>query len=150
VYSPAFSPDGRLVAVGTTSGDIVLADTHTGRVQRRWQAAPGAVKYLTFTPDGRFILSGAVDGKASLWSVDTPATANAVIDIAHSPTDISVVVLHDGIVTIQRGGPTLLWDINADKLLAQACAIAGRNLSQDEWTQLMPNRPYQRTCPEQA
>jgi WD40 repeat protein len=150
VYSPAFSPDGRLVAVGTTSGDIVLADTHTGLVQRRWQAAPGAVKYLTFTPDGRFILSGAVDGKASLWSVDTPATANAVIDIAHSPTDISVVVLHDGIVTIQRGGPTLLWDINADKLLAQACAIAGRNLSQDEWTQLMPNRPYQRTCPEQA
>jgi hypothetical protein len=48
------------------------------------------------------------------------------------------------------GGQALLLDINADSLLAHACAVAGRNLTPDEWTQLMPSRPYQRTCPDQA
>jgi WD40 repeat protein len=149
LYSPTFSPDGRLVAVGTWGGDIAVADTRTGLVQRRWQAAPFPVKHVTFTPDGRFILSGA-DGKAAIWSVDTPSTTSAVIDIAHGPADVSVVVLRDGIATIYPGGPSLLWDINADNLLAHACAIAGRNLTKDEWRKIMPNRPYQRTCTDQA
>ncbi len=149
LYSPAFSPDGRLVAVGAWTGDIVVADTRTGLVKRRWQAAPFPVKHLTFTPDGRFILSGA-HGKAAIWSIDTPSTTNAVLDLAHGSQDVSVVVLRDGIVTIYPGGPSLLWDINADNLLAHACAIAGRNLTQDEWSQILPNRPYQRTCEQQA
>jgi WD40 repeat protein len=150
LYCPAFSPDGRLIAVGTSGGDIALADARTRLVQRRWQAASGPVKYLTFTPNGRFIVSGARDGKASLWSVDSPSTTNAVIDIAHSQRDVSAVVLHDGIVTTYPGGPSLLWYINADNLLAHACDVAGRNLMQDERSQIMPNRLYQRTSPEQA
>jgi len=105
---------------------------------------------VTFTPDGRFIIAGASDDKATLWSVDTPSTTHAVIDIAHGPTDGSIVAADNGIVTLPAGGQALPWNINADNLLAHACAVAGRNLTKDELSQIVPDPPYERTCPDQA
>jgi WD40 repeat protein/DNA-binding SARP family transcriptional activator len=147
---PAFSPDGRLIAVASFTGELAVADTRTGLVRQSWLVAPGPIYSVTFTPDGRFLVSGAFDGKASFWSVDTPTTANAVIDVAHGDRIVSVVVLQNAVVTIDPKGPSLQWDINADNLLAHACAIAGRNLTDTEWKEIMPDRPYQRTCPDQT
>lgn len=40
------------------------------------------------------------------------------------------------------------WNIAAERLLDQACTVAGRNLSRQEWDQVLPDRRYQRTCTE--
>ena len=41
---PAFSPDGRLVALGTFQGEIAIAEVRTGQLRRRWLAAAGPTR----------------------------------------------------------------------------------------------------------
>jgi WD40 repeat protein len=40
-----------------------------------------------------------------------------------------------------------LWDIKVESLVTEACRIANRNLSQDEWSRFVgPEFDYVRTC----
>jgi hypothetical protein len=41
----------------------------------------------------------------------------------------------------------LLWDLQFDDWLGAGCGLVNRNLSMTEWEQLLPGRPYERTCP---
>ncbi|MEU4295300.1 hypothetical protein AB0E63_44370 [Kribbella sp. NPDC026596] len=44
-------------------------------------------------------------------------------------------------------GKVYRWDTRIDRTIAHACAMAGRNLSADEWSQAFGDRPYEKTCP---
>jgi hypothetical protein len=39
------------------------------------------------------------------------------------------------------------WDTLPDHWIDVACDIAGRNLTEAEWTETFPDRPYHQTCP---
>ena len=48
-------------------------------------------------------------------------------------------------------GTVTFWDVSKDPRelwKEQACSIAGRNLTQDEWQQHLGDRPYEKTCPQ--
>ena len=45
-----------------------------------------------------------------------------------------------------RGGVTL-WNLGSDALLAGACRLAGRNLSDAEWRRYLGSEPYRALCP---
>ena len=66
----ALRPDGRLLAIGQTDGDIELFDIRT---QRRRDLSlighEGAVRALEFDGTGRSLVSGGVDGTVRLWSL---------------------------------------------------------------------------------
>jgi WD40 repeat protein len=66
----AVSPDGRTLAWGGMKRDpsIFLLDVATGR-QRRLVGHDDRVLSLTFSPDGRALLSGSDDGTAILWDL---------------------------------------------------------------------------------
>jgi WD40 repeat protein/uncharacterized caspase-like protein len=65
-----YSPDGRLVA--TDDGeDIVIWDSSTGQQVKRLVGHLRYINSIAFSPDGRFILSGAEDGTARIWEVST-------------------------------------------------------------------------------
>ena len=38
------------------------------------------------------------------------------------------------------------WPTDTRTLKRSACQIAGRDLTREEWNQLLPNRPYRRVC----
>jgi signal transduction histidine kinase len=68
VFNHVWSPDGRLLAVGTENGDIYLwspdEDTH--------KILPGHSEpplRLAFSPDGKLLASGSRDGTSRLWDV---------------------------------------------------------------------------------
>jgi hypothetical protein len=44
-------------------------------------------------------------------------------------------------------GELFEWDTRGDAWEAEACAVAGRNLTRSEWAELLPRRPYRSTCP---
>jgi hypothetical protein len=39
-----------------------------------------------------------------------------------------------------------LWDVDPASWLKRACAVAGRPLTQQEWREFLPGRPYQPSC----
>jgi WD40 repeat protein/class 3 adenylate cyclase len=66
-WSLATSPDGRTIAVGSSTGLVNLWDAETLRRVQSFQGVPGVVADLRFSPDGRSLLVAG----------DTPAPGRA-------------------------------------------------------------------------
>jgi WD40 repeat protein len=65
----AFSPDGRLLAAGSTANRIMIWHAATGRVYRTLSGHESRVASLAFTPDGGRLISGSDDTTALIWDV---------------------------------------------------------------------------------
>jgi len=39
------------------------------------------------------------------------------------------------------------WEVDFDGWASRSCRIANRNLTQQEWSTYLGNRPYRKTCP---
>jgi WD40 repeat protein/transcriptional regulator with XRE-family HTH domain len=149
VTSVAFSPNGTLLASGSSDTTVRLWHVAT----RTPDGPPlrghvDLVDSVAFSPDGTLLASGGDDRTIRLWDVASgqalglPLTGHtaAVDSIAFSPTG-----------TLLASGSTdhtvRLWSVDPTSWRAQACAIANRNLTPQEWRQYFGDQPYHATCP---
>jgi WD40 repeat protein len=51
------------------------------------------------------------------------------------------------LATAGEDGKVRLWHLAPDDLAADTCARLTRNLSCDEWGEILPDKPYRKTCP---
>jgi WD40 repeat protein len=65
----AFSPDGKILAAGSSDGSITLWDSASGDLLRSIPAHARAVTALEFSPDGHWLASGSLDASVRLWEV---------------------------------------------------------------------------------
>ena len=144
--SIAFSPDGRLLAAGTEDGKVVLWDSTSGSpVGAPVEVATGAVEAISFSPGGRLFVASSADGKATLWD---PRTHKRLAD-AFPEEEGSVPAAQftaRGDVVIENVRNTSRWPMDPRAWARFACRVAGRDLTRDEWTDLLPGRPYRGVC----
>jgi WD40 repeat protein len=144
-----FSPDGSLLAAGGTDGLVTLIDP----VGQRTVGAPlrgvdGPVVSQSFSPDGSHLVTSSTDGTVQLW--DVAARERVARVTPGEPRHEVFAWFEDGGRTIvaadERGG---IWSIpsDPDEWQRRACEIAGRNLTREEWAELLPDQPYRKTCP---
>ena len=67
VSSASVSPDGRALALGTSSGDVSLVDLASGAITRSWHALDGVVVALRFRPGDGFLAVLGTDRIARVW-----------------------------------------------------------------------------------
>jgi protein kinase-like protein/WD40 domain-containing protein len=101
----AFSPDGKLLAVGDTDGSIYLWDTASYTLAAKLTAPGrrGPVNSLTFSRDGRLLAEADGNGNAYLWHTATDRLAGTFIGtnqaqvwgVAFSP-DGQMLAIADG------------------------------------------------------
>jgi RNA polymerase sigma factor (sigma-70 family) len=107
-YSLALAPGGRLAALNTRSG-IVLYDLEAGREYATLPGPEGYVQFFTFTPDGRFVVSGSFDRTVRVWEVASGKEALCLR--GHRRGVAAVAVSADGrLVASSPGRPRLLID----------------------------------------
>jgi WD40 repeat protein len=65
----AFSPDGKLLALGAKDGAVRLWDLAAGKERHTFAPSAGAVRAVAFAPDGKSLASVHEDGSAFVWDV---------------------------------------------------------------------------------
>lgn len=115
-----FSADGRRLAVGLSSGDVLILDRDSGRVQSFAAHSNGSSGHrgttsLDFSRDGRFLATGGDDKLVRIWDMD----AKHIRDLAgHTAYVEDVAFSADSKVILSRGmdQTTRLWSVAGDRL----------------------------------
>ena len=161
VLGVAFDRSGRLVAGGGATGPV-----RVWRVDDQQPAFPplsghtGPVTGVAFDPAGSFLATSSAFGGTRLWDPATGlAYGDELVGSARPLTgtiDLPFLGLRsafspDGkrlaVPGVNERG--MLWDVDPAVWRERACAIAGRNLSREEWGLYLPSgTPYRATCSE--
>jgi WD40 repeat protein len=142
----AFSPDGKRLVSGGDDEMAILHDVESGQTVAKFGPHDGPVDRLVFIGNGEALVSGDAKGERQVWDLlkgsqlaRLRAAGGTVSSVDISPGGRRVAVLHEDQTVSLRN-----WD--SESMLADACAIANRNLDCAEWRQFMSGVPYRKTC----
>jgi hypothetical protein len=139
VRGVAFSPDGRLIATGSSDGSAVVCDTATGsrrfKIRANWSAAQ--LQDLAFSPDGRLLVTASEDATAQVWDaasrrrLHTLSHDGVVYDLAFSPDGLLATASFDGTARVWEvaGGRQLLRQTHSREVYGVAFSRDGRLLA---------------------
>jgi WD40 repeat protein len=141
VSSLAFSTDSHLLAVGDESGSIQLHDLRANE-QVNLSGQDSAVYSLSFSPDGKSLVSGSDDATARVWTLTY--TADGILDrgesrswlegqhisgvrgVGYSPSGGLFYSFSSGTSGVRTDNRVNLWDAVSDTLRATLPLGQGR------------------------
>jgi len=113
IWSVAFSPDGKLLAIGLFGGIVELWDLTSATIalRGRFKVHSNGVWDVAFSPDGKMLASGSYDGTVGLWDLTTAALHSLLR--GHSSGVWSVAFSLDGklLASGSHDGTVRLWDL---------------------------------------
>jgi WD40 repeat protein len=143
----ALSRDSEIMVAGTNDGHVIFYGAHTGRPRGPATKVAGAtIAQLAISPDGRLLAASAQDATATVWDIRSrtrigdpfPHAKGLIPQVAFEP---------GGRLLITEFGDALEWPLDRPTLQRFACQVAGRDLTREEWADILPNRPYRPVCP---
>jgi WD40 repeat protein/DNA-binding SARP family transcriptional activator len=147
--SLAFAPNGTL-ATGTETGVVQLWNPSTGDpIGHAVLAAAAPVASIAFDRSGqRFATAGGPEGGLKLWFTSSLQQDGATLD-PEQGTSGNAQFTPNGqlLLAVNANGQGSLWPITLAALENQACTVAGRNLTHNEWSQFITGYEYSQVCP---
>src|SRR5262249_21347341 len=147
IFTLRFSPDGKTIAAGDSSGAGDFWDAVTGK-----QGGPtlggqnGDTISVSFEPHERRLLTTSSDGKPRLWAL----TSGKLIGdpLPGSSADGWGTFYPDGkhVIAVFASGTGVVWNVDPTAWAAHACRVANRNLTRAEWHDFVPGRAYRAVC----
>lgn len=150
VNDVAFSPDGALLASSSEDSTIKLWNPATGQQVGETVRHDNSAHRLAFSPDGAHLASTSFDESVRLWDVATQKQIGSPL-YGHDSAVEGLAISPDGRFVASGGqnGTIFIWDITVDSWRAAACHRANRNLTPEEWEQLIGSDiPFQAVCPK--
>ncbi|HEY3833159.1 MAG TPA: TIR domain-containing protein [Acidimicrobiia bacterium] len=147
--SIAFTPNGRLLAVGLEDGRVLLVDPTTATVSASIIANHGNVDMLAFNSSGTALAIGGSDATVTLWDLAArqpigPPLAfpgsSAIVGLAFSPASEQLFAAADN-------GASVRYDLDTGVQIDRLCSVIGRNLTPAERVAYLGNAAAGRqTC----
>ncbi len=143
----AYSPDSRILAVGTEDGRVLLWNARTPEAEGpALRVSTGNVAGISFSPDGTVMAIASRDGSTTLWDVHSGAQIGS--SFPARPNVITIPVFeHDGRLLIEYLSDAAQWPMDVASWERFACQVAGRDMTPAEFHQILPDRPYVHVCP---
>jgi WD40 repeat protein/DNA-binding SARP family transcriptional activator len=132
VYSVAFSPDGKHLAVGFRGGAASVWATTTGHKLFDLPGHTGSVRHLTYSPDGTRIATASVDGTTKLWDATTGAEQLTLTGHTGQVTGLSFSPDGTRLATTSRDGTVRVDALNIEDLIKIAQSRVTRSLTTAE------------------
>jgi WD40 repeat protein/serine/threonine protein kinase len=108
VYAVAFSPDGKLLASGSSDDRVRFWDPETGVEIASASGHKGNISCLAFSPDGTILVSGSYDKTVRLWNTSTKKEVRVLKE--HTEPVRAVAIGADLIASASRERTIRLWD----------------------------------------
>jgi WD40 repeat protein len=147
--SLAFAPNGTL-ATGTYAGVVQLWNPSTGaRIRHPVLVGAAPVTSIAFDRSGeRFATAGGPEGGLKLWFTTTLQQDGATLDPEQGTSGNSQFTPNGQLLlAVNANGHGSLWPVNPAAWANHACAVAGRNLTHEEWSRFITGYRYTQVCP---
>lgn len=151
VLCVTFSPDGSLLAAGGVGERQVTLWNVASRKLVGRLPHPNFVGSVAFDPAGKTLATSAEDGKVRLWDLASQRQIGRPLTGAENGSGMTGNVSAfdpsgNHLIALSDSGAPFVWNMNPDRWKQQACAVVGRSLTRQEWTELLPDRRYQPAC----
>lgn len=105
------------------------------------------VTSLEFAAEGDRLLTGAADGTVRLWDVAQRSPIGAPLTV-EPDAYVAATFASDGkrILAVPHFGRGVSWNVDPSAWEQEACDVAGRPLTEREWRDALPGRPFRRVC----
>jgi hypothetical protein len=101
---------------------------------------------ISFSADGKLLVASTFDGSTIL--VDLASRQPLGNSFAIEGGAITAPLFSSkGDLLINYVGTATDWPINLGAWESYACQVAGRDITPQEWANVLPHRPYEHACP---
>lgn len=129
IHSLAYSPDGKILAVGMGQRKLVIMDASSGEILESFAGHTWEVNCLAFSPDGKTLLSGSMDKTIRLWGITDGQKLRTFGGQTESITSAGFTPDGTAVFSASLDGSILIWRISDGKQLFKFNPKAGRTLS---------------------
>ena len=148
VYSTDVTNDGNAIVTGGQAGPRLWDLTTGAPLGPPMTGLNGLPGTVDISADGSTVVGADESGNVLLWDI---STGTPLGDPLPGPTPsrwMAALFSPDGsrLFVVSDAGDGWAWDVDQSDWLTRACTVAGRNLTQQEWQQVLPGQPYEATC----
>ncbi len=145
VLSIAWSGESRL-ASASEDNTVIVWDLESGQPAQTLQGHTDQVLSIAWSGESR-LASASEDNTIIVWDLESGQPAQTLR--RHTDVVTDVAWSWDGrLASASLDNTVIVWETRPEVLIAQNCSRALRNLTQEEWTQYIAWREYERTCPQ--
>jgi WD40 repeat protein len=148
-----FSSDGRMLLTRSENDAMLWDMRKVGKAMQPFAIGRGMgdIGWAGFSPDNTMLITGGYrEGSLYEWDITAKDPTVAPVPLRGDAGGFFAgAVSADSRVLVGTSNEgTKAWPLRPADLVAAACRVAGRNLTEGEWGLLVPGQAYRKTCAE--